>query len=234
MRNCPACHSTQATRIGEKNSCTVHQCAACETYYVSHYDPAASAAIYNDYKPTEGYISKPDKKLRRARQRLARLKKQFGGKSFLDVGCNVGFAVAAAREQGYEAHGHDLDPVAIEQARKLFPDCTFHTGDLAAIARKFDLIYCAEVIEHVPDPHSFAAQLAALLNPGGALFMTTPDSGHWRRDRNFMQWREVIPPEHLTWFNRKSLADVLGKSGFADIRYRFNFKPGLRAFARRA
>jgi len=37
----------------------------------------------------------------------------------------------------------------------------------------FDVVTCMELIEHVPDPPSLVAALAALLRPGGLLFMST-------------------------------------------------------------
>ncbi len=231
---CPVCQSNNLTHVGEKNRCMVSRCQDCATYFVSQYDPKVSAAIYDDYIHTPAYARKPEKKMRRGRRRLAWLKAKCGGTRFLDIGCNVGFAVEAAREAGYEAHGYDIDAAAIEQARTRFAGCHFHSGELDQVVGTFDVIYCAEVIEHVPDPHAFARQLFRLLAPGGTLFLTTPDSGHWRRTRDFMRWPEVIPPEHLVWFNKKSLAQVLTRAGFKAVRYRLNFKAGIRALARSA
>lgn len=234
LTTCPACASSHLAPAGEKNGCTLSHCLDCKTFFASDYEAETSSALYNDYAPNTMYVSKPASKTRRAKNRLARLKRKFGGSRFLDVGCNVGYAVEAARQVGYQATGIDLNPKAIELAKQMFPQCRFFSGyldQLIAAGEKFDLIYCAEVIEHVPEPHGFAAQLAALLAPGGAMFMTTPDSGHWRRDRVFANWHEVFPPEHLIWFNRTSLAMVLKKAGFDDVRYRFNLKTGLRAYA---
>ena len=56
--------------------------------------------IYDDaYKGTsEGYFTKEKKKLARSRRQLARLRRMVAGRRFLDIGCNGGFAVEAARE----------------------------------------------------------------------------------------------------------------------------------------
>ena len=231
---CPVCKSANCSSVGEKEGCAIHRCTSCSTYFVSRYDRAKAEALYEGYHTTKTYVSKPKSKMRRSLRRVQRLKAQYGGKRFLDVGCNVGFTVEAARQVGYEANGSDIDPKAIEIARQMHPQCTFHSGGFEALKQaglKFDVIYCAEVIEHTSDPISFARELAGLLTPGGILFLTTPDGGHMLRPRDFMQWNEVCPPQHLVWLNRGSLARVLKEAGFDTVRYRLNLKPGLRAFA---
>lgn len=40
--------------------------------------------------------------------------------------------------------------------------------------RKFDLIICTEVLEHVPDPRAAFAKLVKLVSPGGTMIVTVP------------------------------------------------------------
>ena len=46
-------------------------------------------------------------------------------------------------------------------------------ADLLVEGLRFPVINALEVIEHVPDPAAFIAELAALLEPGGLLFLST-------------------------------------------------------------
>ncbi len=46
-------------------------------------------------------------------------------------------------------------------------------GDLVAEGERFAAVTALEVIEHVPDPAGFMRDLAALLAPGGRLFLST-------------------------------------------------------------
>jgi 2-polyprenyl-3-methyl-5-hydroxy-6-metoxy-1,4-benzoquinol methylase len=89
------------------------------------------------------------------------------------------------------------------------------------------------VIEHVPNAHSFMHHLARLTKTSGYVFLTTPDAGHWRVPKNFVQWPEVKPPEHVAWFTKNSLRHLLEAHGFEVVHFAWNLKPGLRVLARK-
>ena len=104
---------------------------------------AELAEFYREYYKTRQYRGKLDSKVRRARRRIRRLKRGLTGSRFIDVGCNVGFAVEAARQSGFQAKGIDIDEVAIDQARTLFPGCRFeHTSveTLASSGQRYDVV----------------------------------------------------------------------------------------------
>lgn len=217
------------------------RCDGCGSFQVAPLPTSAAlAAFYQDYGASGGYGAKAAKKLKRAGRRIRRLRWKGASGRFLDVGCNLGFAVEAARLQGFAASGLELDEVAVAAARERFPRNDFRAGtvetlaDETGFAGSFGLIYCSEVIEHVTDIEGFARALAVLARPGGLLYLTTPDAGHPRRPRDFLAWDEVKPPEHLTWFTRRGLAALLKRSGFDGVEFQWNWKPGLRALARRA
>ncbi len=213
------------------------RCSGCGFIWVS---PTPSevdlAAFYRHYRGTTAYVAKRDKKIKRSLRRIRRLAKQVPGRRFLDVGCNVGFAVEAARLAGFTSTGIDVDPHAVSLARAQFPEASFHAGAVEAMVETgetFDLVHCSEVIEHLPDVRQFARALADLTRPGGALFLTTPDAGHIRRPRNFLEWDAVKPPEHLCWFARRNVRMLFEGFGFDTIRFLFNFKPGIKMVAKK-
>lgn len=101
----------------------------------------------------------------------------------LDVGCGVGALSLYLASNGAVVTGVDISPRAIAIARdaahqtKLNKQVEFQTGGLV-LAKKgtYDLVLCSEVIEHIPDDHSFITRLASQLKPGGVLMLTTPSS----------------------------------------------------------
>lgn len=237
---CSACNAdmTAAANIGQKGKYAFLRCADCGTVTV---DPFPSLddihAYYQEYKGTVDYRAKAGKKLNRAAKRIARLKRAVKGNRFLDVGCNYGFTVKAAADQGLQAFGIDIDAVAVEESRKSYGEKLFRAvsvQDYAAEGNKADIIYTSEVIEHVPDPDSFMAAVAAILAPGGILYLTTPDSGHWRVPAEFTQWEQVIPPEHVTYFTKKGLKALAERHGLTGVKFGLCLKPGIRLTARKA
>lgn len=98
---------------------------------------------------------------------------------------------------------------------------------------KFDLVHCAELIEHSADINAMAAAIHRVMAPRGALYLTTPDIKHWRRPRDVTEWSGFCPPAHCVYFNPGALTRFLDKNGFAIVRRRLAFKPGIKVIARK-
>jgi SAM-dependent methyltransferase len=72
-------------------------------------------------------------------------------KTVLDAGCAMGFLVEAFWDRGIETHGIDISSYAISQVRRdMAPFCRV-ASLTAPIDRRYDLITCIEVLEHMPD-----------------------------------------------------------------------------------
>jgi 2-polyprenyl-6-hydroxyphenyl methylase/3-demethylubiquinone-9 3-methyltransferase len=98
----------------------------------------------------------------------------------LDVGCGAGLAAEALAREGHDVLGIDAAGEAIETARLhtegqglrlAYRSCV--AEDLVADGLTFPVVTSLEVIEHVPDPAAFVRVLAALLEPGGLLVLST-------------------------------------------------------------
>ena len=136
------------------------ECAACGLVYLDPMpEPAALDQLYSDAYDgaSEGYFRKVPQKMRRARGRMRQIAALVPRGRFLDVGCNGGFMVEAARERGFEAHGVDLDPVSIAWAKDHYPGGEFFAGRIEdyQTGAPFDAVYCSEVIEHVHGANAF-------------------------------------------------------------------------------
>lgn len=99
----------------------------------------------------------------------------------LDVGCGGGLLSEALARAGAQVTGIDLAAAVLDVARLhllesgLVVDYRETSVESFAEERagQFDLVTCMEMLEHVPDPGSVIRACAALLKPGGRLFLST-------------------------------------------------------------
>lgn len=234
---CRACHGRTLTNIGQKDGFNLLRCRDCATVIVDPYPTDDELnAFYQNYMLTGSYLKKLDRKLARGRGRVKRmLRHKTVGKRFLDIGCSVGTVCAAAHQLGLKPHGIDLDADAVGHARKLFgPHATFEAAPIAALAARgeqYDMIYMSEVVEHVNDPDAFMGHVAQVLAPGGMLYLTAPDGAHFGVPKDFASWGMVNPPNHLTFFSRKGIRQLLMRHGLRIQGFSIAFKPGLKLIA---
>lgn len=109
------------------------------------------------------------------------------GARVADVGCGGGLLSEALAKAGAAVTAIDLAPEVIEVARLHLHETNAGRSEALAIDYRlcgsralaasdpaaFDVVCCMELIEHVPDPAALVADLAALLRPGGRLFLST-------------------------------------------------------------
>ena len=127
----------------------------------------------------------------------------------LDLGCGDGRL--STELDAAELTAADVSRVALERVRRrlphariaeLEPDAPLPFDDGA-----FDLVLCAETIEHVRDVQLFLSEVRRVLRPGGVLALTTP--AHWP----LVRAPDPLSP-HLRFFTRRSLGRLLDELGF--------------------
>lgn len=115
--------------------------------------------------------------------RLAYVKERvpLRGARVLDVGCGGGLLSEALAREGAQVTAIDLAPDLLAVARLHLHESQVQVEyrqmsveDFAAESPStFAAVACMEMLEHVPDPASVIAACAALLQPGGRLFVST-------------------------------------------------------------
>jgi 2-polyprenyl-3-methyl-5-hydroxy-6-metoxy-1,4-benzoquinol methylase len=233
---CPLCGSIDKRDIGMKECSYYVRCNSCGLIRIDpHPTDEELTVFYKDYV-YQNRVDKPEARSWRFLMKVFGLKLLSTGNRFLDIGCNVGHSVEAARRLGCEAYGIDYSPAAIQHAKDLWPGCTFYNECLEDFARrglKFDMVFCTEVIEHVKDLHSFMRSLTHILNPGAVLFFTTPDSGHFRTpNKNLLSWKEMRPVQHLAIFNRHNIRQLFEQHNIQPIFFFPMHRANLRFYSR--
>ena len=103
----------------------------------------------------------------------------FPGGEVLDVGCGVGYGSHfLARNSDWRITAFDLSEEAIAHARKFYshPSINFENGNAEAFdfGKKFDLVICFELIEHVPNQEAVLRGIKKALKEDGFLVLSTP------------------------------------------------------------
>ena len=233
---CPVCSGTSFEHLFDKGDEPFVACINCGLTLINPRPPFATIRAGYDPDYSAGYTRKAAKKLRRARRRVKRLRRTYPGiQRWLDVGCSAGFVVKAATEAGLAAHGVDIESSGIAYGRDTLGLQHLAEGLLheqAYPSGHFDAISAYDVIEHVPDLNAFVAELKRILHGDGVIEIGTPDIGHWRVPRALDTWNEFKPSEHLYYFNRRTLGQLLGNNGLRIERVRLALKPGLKVLVR--
>jgi SAM-dependent methyltransferase len=120
--------------------------------------------------------------------------------SALDAGCAMGFLVEALHERGVDAWGVDISEYAISKAHESVRDRCSVASLTEPLPRRYDLITCIEVIEHVPPEETDKVVANLCEATDRLLFSSTPgDYGE---------------PTHLNVRPPESWAAALAREGF--------------------
>lgn len=104
----------------------------------------------------------------------------LAGKQVLDLGCGGGLLCEAMASRGAQVTGADIANELIEVAREhagrqglTIDYIQAESSDLLQQSKRFDIIACLEMLEHVDDPGQVIADCTQLLKPGGELVLST-------------------------------------------------------------
>ncbi len=136
-------------------------------------------------------------------------------RTFLDIGCATGMLLQSMRDKGWIVKGVDICRESAEYGRlhrgvDIFPGTLHDAGFPDA---SFSAIHFSHLIEHVPDPRGFLAEVMRILKPGGFAVVTTPNVDGFQARLFRAGWRSAIA-DHLVLFSRRTLGRLLSESGF--------------------
>lgn len=134
------------------------------------------------------------------------------GRDVLDVGCNTGYGTIRFVPVARRVVGVDVSPRAIDAARQRAvdgrPEFVLGSGfELPLGDAEFDLVTSFQVLEHVPDPLAFLANLARVTRPGGQIILATPNAAI-RLYPGMAPWNRFHVHEYLADELRSLLLEV--------------------------
>lgn len=202
------------------------------------------------YDATKWDLSGEDRGLlERELKSIKYIKETSDAKIILDVGCGDGLFLDKLAEvlegrKGLELWGVDYSKYKLEKAKKGGHNvkwCDLEKG-LPFEDNTFDLIYAAELIEHLYNPDFFLEECNRVLRPEGQLIVSTPNLQAWYNRVLFAFGIQPLfyevstrspqvgsgilkrikkgkaPVGHVHVFNRAGLVDILRQEGFEMVK----------------
>ncbi|SDX70559.1 bifunctional 2-polyprenyl-6-hydroxyphenol methylase/3-demethylubiquinol 3-O-methyltransferase UbiG [Marinobacter mobilis] len=164
-------------------------------------------------------------------------KSSLAGKRVLDVGCGGGLVSEGMAQRGAHVTGIDMGEAPLSVAKLhglesgIKVDYRQTTVEALAAdpehAGQYDVVTCLEMLEHVPDPASVIRACAAMLKPGGHLFVSTIN----RNPKSFLfaivgaeyvlgmlpkgthEWKKFIRPSEMSDYLRQADLEIRDLTG---------------------
>lgn len=186
---------------------------------VADFDEKGFGQIYNWFKGIFFTIDKYAK--------ISNGKKKYA----LEFGCALGAASKVLYDFGYNVIATDISSYAIKRARKLSPQITFLKHDiqkpLALYKRKYDLIICLDVIEHLEMPEKAIRNMYQLIDKNGVVICSTPNDYEYEKKvfthinvKNPHEWKRLF---HKAGFKKVETHIMTFLPFFYRIHWRLNF-----------
>jgi len=183
-----------------------------ENIYNEGYFQGKQADGYGDYLKSETIIKKEFNSI------LSVIERNLGktlGRNLLEIGCAMGFFLDLAKEK-YTCRGIEVSDFAGKHC--ISKGLDVHIGELTRKfleeSNHFDIAVMLDVIEHIPNPRETINLLYEFLNPGGILIITTGNIDSLNAKIFRKHWRLMTPPQHLFFFSKKTITELLESAGF--------------------
>lgn len=158
----------------------------------------------------------------------------FDAGTILDIGCGTG---ATARALGQKARakrvvGVELPGGVASRAASVLDEV--HAMSAEEVRHdhfqenEFDLILCADVLEHLVDPWEMLRKIRRWIDDSGRLIVSIPHMGHLTVllkltfDRLEYEAEGILDRTHLKFFTLHTITDMLESTGFQVERVEVN------------
>ncbi len=264
MATCPICSATSQSTVYPStidfDKVTSGQIKAYEAHYSINRCDQCGLVLSNpvfaedqvrrlyEHAEATNVAEREDQNVRWTMQYYYRLVQPYlcGRQKMLDVGCDVGYLLQAAAEDGFaELHGIEPNRLARVRAQTIPRAVIFDTfyEDATYPESSFDLVSLVHVLDHVYDPRAVLERAYRQLKPGGVLIAVVHNVNCLLR-RVLGERFPVFNLYHHYFFSKQTLGALGSTAGF-DVKnvvstkncYSLNFflkkMPLLPAFIKR-
>ena len=163
-----------------------------------------------------------------AAARLARM--VAPGQRVLELGTGPGTVTRILHSKGCKVTGVEMDPETLAMCapfceRTMQANLEDPAWHVSLAGQKFDVVMCADVLEHLRDPRPLLALLPQFLNNAGCVLMSLPNATHLSVVASLMsgrfpyQTKGLLDNTHLRFFGRDDIDALLRESGLVWQRW---------------
>jgi 2-polyprenyl-3-methyl-5-hydroxy-6-metoxy-1,4-benzoquinol methylase len=227
---CPVCSKTEVKEFLRYQSNNVYTCFSCGVKFV--FPPPKARQLKRYYRKGyfEGdkggacgykdYVSLESNLKTEAVLKLRLIQKMIKSGNLLDIGAGTGVFVEEARKKGFSVSANDISSFVTEALKERKIKCFLGPVNKKILPKgTFDIITAWDVVEHVFKINEMVEAMNWTLRRGGFLFLTTPDTESLDAKIMGKKWYGYKKiPEHLLFFNRKSITNLLERWNFEVIK----------------
>lgn len=159
---------------------------------------------------------------------------------FCEIGCGTGATLEYLRSSGASyVVGIDVNAESIELASKGGVDLVFtadvERDELPFMAKEFDGIIFADVLEHLYNPWDTLKKLTAYLADDGYVLLSLPNINNYRILRRLIlhdEWKYedagILDNSHIRFFTLKGIKDLLAYAGLKIVKIERNNSCGIK------
>ena len=163
-----------------------------------------------------------------AAARLARMVSP--GLRVLELGTGPGTVTRILHSKGCKVTGVEMDPETLAMCapfceRMLQANLEDPAWHASLAGEKFDVVMCADVLEHLRDPRPLLTLLPQFLNETGCVLMSLPNASHLSVVASLMagrfpyQAKGLLDNTHLRFFGRDDIDALLRECGLVWQRW---------------
>lgn len=146
-----------------------------------------------------------------------------GTKNILEAGCMYGYLLNELKDS-YYVKGIDIGEESVNFCKSSGLDVTDISIEtfLNSSKETFDIIILSHVFEHLVSPDETLEQLSSILNPGGKIVISVPNSNSVCRKFFGRYWGWWQVPVHVNHFREIALRKMAEKKNLVveDVRYK--------------